>query len=162
MAVEGYALRNTSTNVSRQPTAVRALHLARSIRRRCNIATMPTHEPEMSEAYYGGDFYEGSYGGESGANVQYFYVEDDGYSYDPDAPGEPEWLTQPVLSGPDVNWSDDASKRKLGEAILSHYFRRASTSDELDLFMEEIAPSLEDGIPFAIGVGTLDDAGLSH
>ena len=41
---------------------------------------MPTHEPEQSEPYYGGDFYEGSYGGESGANVQYFYTEDDGYS----------------------------------------------------------------------------------
>jgi hypothetical protein len=33
---------------------------------------MPTHEPEQSEPYYGGDFYEGSYGGESGANVQYW------------------------------------------------------------------------------------------
>lgn len=123
---------------------------------------MPTHEPEPSEAYYGGDFYKGPYGGEPGAIVQYFYVEDDEQSYDPDAPGDVEWLTQPVISGPDVSWSDDASRRKLGAAILSHYFARAPTSDELDIFMEEIAPSLEDGIPFVIGVGSLDDAGLSR
>lgn len=121
---------------------------------------MPTHEPEQSEPYYGGDFYEGRYGGESGANVRYFYTEDDGYSYDPDAPGDVEWLTKAVVSGPNVDWSDDAGKRQVGEAILSHHLGRAPTDDELDLFVDEVGPSLEGGVPLAIGVSVLDDVGL--
>jgi hypothetical protein len=121
---------------------------------------MPTHEPELSEPYYGGDFYDGDYGGEPGATVQYFYTEDDGYSYDPDAPGEVEWMTEPVASGPDVSWSDVAEKRHLGDAILRHYFQRSPTNDELDLFVDGVGPSLEDGIPFAIGIGVMDGAGL--
>jgi hypothetical protein len=92
--------------------------------------------------------------------VQYFYTEDDGYAYDPDAPGAVEWLTEPVVSGPDVNWSDDAETRKVGEAILRHYFGRTATSDELATFMDEIAPTIEDGIPLYVEVGKLDDAGL--
>lgn len=122
---------------------------------------VPTHEPEHLEPYYGGEFYEVGYGeARFGATVQYFYTEDDGYSYDPDAPGDVEWLTEPVVSGPHVNWSDDAEKRKLGEAILNHRFQRAPTADELDLFVEEVAHGIEDGSPFAVGVGTLDAAGL--
>lgn len=121
---------------------------------------MPTHEPELSEPYYGGEFYEGGYGNPDGAVVQYFYTEDDGFAYDPDAPGELEWLTEPVASGPEVDWADDTAKRKLGEAILRHRFDREATADELDLFMTELAPTLEAGIPFGITVGQLDNAGL--
>jgi hypothetical protein len=47
---------------------------------------MPTHEPELSEPYYSGDFYDGDYGGAPGALVEYRYTEDDGYSYDPVRP----------------------------------------------------------------------------
>jgi hypothetical protein len=69
-------------------------------------------------------------------------------------------LTERVASGPNVNWSNDAERRQVGEAILAHRLRRAPTADELDIFMDDIGPSLEDGLPFAIGVGKLDDAGL--
>lgn len=122
---------------------------------------MPTHEPEVSEPYYSGDFYEGGHGNAPGAIIEYRYTEDDGYSFDPDAPGEVDWLSEPVASGPDVNWSDDAEKRVVGELILSHLLKRAPNSEELEAFMLDIAPSkLEDGMPFAIGVGVLRDAGL--
>lgn len=125
---------------------------------------MPTHEPELSEPYYGGDFYDGGTYDRTppGATIQYFHTEDDGYSYDPDAPGEVEWLTEAVAAGPDVGWSDDAERRRTGEAILRHYFAREPTRDELDTFMEEIAPSLQDGQPFAIGTDVLRNAGLDR
>ncbi len=122
---------------------------------------MPTHEPELSEPYYEGHWVEGPYGSNTTFGViQYLYTEDDGYSYDPDAPGEVEWLSDSVASGPEVNWSDDAEKRQVGEAILRHRFGRQPSSEELGLFMEYIAPSLEDGKLFALGVGQLDEAGL--
>lgn len=114
----------------------------------------------MSEPYYGGEFYDGDYGGQPGARVSYFYTEDDGYSYDPDAPGDVEWLDEPVAGGPDVNWSDAAEQRQVGTAILTHYFSRAPTDDEIELFMEEIAPTLTDGLPLEIPVGQLEAAGL--
>jgi hypothetical protein len=117
---------------------------------------MPTHEPELSEPYYQGDFYpEGP-----GASIEYRYTEDDGFSYDPDAPGELEWQSDPVASDADLNWSNEAERRLVGMAILTHHLRHAPTDDEIDLFMSEIAPTLEDGIPFAIGVNSLDAAGL--
>lgn len=121
---------------------------------------MPTHEPELSEPYYDGDFIAADYGHPGGAIIEYRYTEDDGYSYDPDAPGEVEWLSESVASGPNVNWSDDAEKRDVGELILTHLFKRAPTIDELDIFMDEIAPSLKDGNPFVVGLGQLDAAGL--
>jgi len=123
---------------------------------------MPTHEPELSEPYYYGDWVEVGTGGGLWGVVEYRYTEDDGYSYDPDAPGEVEWLAEQVASGPDVNWSDDAEKRKLGEAILGHYFDRAPTGEEIDTFMHYIAPSLEDGLPARVGVNELSDAGLDR
>lgn len=121
---------------------------------------MPTHEPELSEPYYNGDWAEAGPSNGLWGVVEYRYTEDDGYSYDPDAPGEVEWLTEPVASGSDVNWSDDAERRKVGEAILGHLFKRAPTSEELDVFMDHIAPTMKDGLPFAIGVNALADAGL--
>lgn len=122
---------------------------------------MPTHEPEPSEPYYSGDFIAEDYGVQAGAIIEFRYTEDDGYSYDPDAPGEVEWSSDPVASGPHVNWSDDAEKRLVGEAILAHLLKQAPTQDQLDAFMQDVAPNhLEDGQPFAIGIGTLRDAGL--
>lgn len=121
---------------------------------------MPTHEPELSGPYYGGEFFDGDYGREPGARVSYFYTEDDGYSYDPDAPGDVEWLDEPVARGPDVNWSDAGEQRQVGTAILTHYCSRAPTADEIELFMEKIAPALPDGLPLESPVGQLEAAGL--
>jgi len=123
---------------------------------------MPTHEPELSEPYYSGDFYEGGPATPGGAKLEYRYTKDDGYSFDPDTPGEVEWLSEPVASGEELEWGSEAGKRLVGEAILTHYYRRAATVDELDLFVEHIAPGLEDGQELVIGVGDLVSAGLER
>jgi hypothetical protein len=120
---------------------------------------MPLREPELSEPYYGGAFHEVGYTGADAIVVQYFYTEDDDLLYDPDA-GDPEWLTLKVVSSwnGDFDWSTDQEKRRLGTAILMHHLQRDPTEDELDLFMSEIAPTLQAGIPFEIGVKRIEAA----
>lgn len=124
---------------------------------------MPTHEPELSEPYYSGTFTEAGYGSEATYGVvAYFYTQDDGYSYDPDAPGEVEWLEESVLSGGNVDWSTDDDRRQVGVALLMHHLARDPTDEEMDTFMAEIAPEMREGLEFSIGVSKLTDAGLER
>lgn len=154
------------TNVGYSEAAIR-----RANRRGIRIHTVPVYVGELEalprpyfpshdEAYYEGDYFDHAPYGDVGAFVTYRYVDNGGYSDNPEV--ELDWMDDPILSGTDdeVSWGDGENRRRVASAVLEHRLQRKPERDEVTTFVREIARSWEDGIPWAVYEGELARVGL--
>jgi hypothetical protein len=117
--------------------------------------SIATYSPAHDEAYYEGLYFDHTPYGPEVAVVRFAYVEEPEYTVDPEA--GLDWQEDVLASGghEDVGWGDEADRARTAKLILRHYLDRDPGSDELAEFLDEFSPALQDGQPWTIHAGEL-------
>jgi Restriction endonuclease len=148
------------TNTGFSAAAKRRASHGHGIRLRVFVAEIERlprlYSASFDEAYYSGDFWELAVPfGLSGAMIEYNYVEESDYPYNPEL--GLEWSTESLASDTTdkLDWADDASRAYCSKIVLSHKLGRDPTRDEIEEFVETIAWQWEAGQPWVLYVGDL-------
>ena len=101
------------------------------------------YSPASDEKYYASDSYDHEPYGTSGTTIYVWESEDE----------------SEVLEA-DVSWEEAADKRECAVVVLRHWLGREPKSDEVDLFVTELAATWEDGHYWVVWAGELIQLGL--
>jgi hypothetical protein len=118
----------------------------------------PTYDVEWGEDHYSGDFWDNEPFGGIGAAIMYNYVERE--SHHPiDHPDELDWLDESLASdGIDkLNWSEPRERKHAANVVLRHYLGRKPSTEELEVFLTEVASEWEDGQEWSIEITEIRD-----